>query len=258
MTPSWIRSRERHAVAAVALRDRDDEPEVRVDHPLLGRRSPRSIALRERDLLGRGEQLMAPELVHEQRERVGRPERRRVIRDGSARLPRLSPLRRDRRHDLDLARGELGPDRGDLLLVELTLEGECLSSASSTMPRFSAFSRERRQCQFRTSYSPIMVVIHAAQLWARAASRTLDTAAACDSALDACVRGVAARADVDHDLAPRGASRERRFRRCCAHARMHKVRMSLVQRVQLLSECCGRRRCFGEHGQTAPTTPPGF
>ncbi len=41
----------------------------------------------------------------------------------------LRARRIDGREDLDLARLELGPDRGQLLTLELVLERECLESA---------------------------------------------------------------------------------------------------------------------------------
>jgi hypothetical protein len=59
---------ERHTVAAVALRDVDDEPEVAVDHSLLRREIAALDPLRERDLLRRSQQRVAADLVQEELE----------------------------------------------------------------------------------------------------------------------------------------------------------------------------------------------
>src|SRR2546426_6115006 len=56
----------------IPLRDRDHEPEVRVDHQLLGRAVTALDALRERHLIGSGEQLIAADRVHEQGPTVSR------------------------------------------------------------------------------------------------------------------------------------------------------------------------------------------
>jgi hypothetical protein len=61
-------------VAAVALGDRDDEAEVRVDHALLRREVAALDALRERDLVGRRQQRVLADLGEEQLQRVGREE----------------------------------------------------------------------------------------------------------------------------------------------------------------------------------------
>ena len=68
---------ERHTVAAVALGDMDDEAQIAVDHPLLGGAVATLDALRERDLLGRGQQRVTADLVHEHLQRI-RGRRRRV------------------------------------------------------------------------------------------------------------------------------------------------------------------------------------
>ena len=72
MIPSWIRSSSEQAVTLVLLRDRDDEAEVRVDHPVLRPLVAALDLLRELDLLGGGQQRVAPGLVEEELERVGR------------------------------------------------------------------------------------------------------------------------------------------------------------------------------------------
>ncbi len=127
--------------------------------------------LRELDLLGRREQLVAPELVHEERERVGRPRRRRVMCDACARLARLVPLELDGRHDFDLAYGELGPDRGELLVVELTLEGECLQLRLVDDATLLGVLEKDVNVSFEQAVHQSLVVIHAARLWARRLSK---------------------------------------------------------------------------------------
>ena len=57
---------ERQALVAVVLRDRDDEPQVRLDHPLLGPLVAALDLLRELDLLRRGQQRMAAGLAQEE------------------------------------------------------------------------------------------------------------------------------------------------------------------------------------------------
>src|SRR5919201_2653435 len=62
---------ERNAEAAVALRDRDDETEVRLDHAPLGSDVAALDRLRERDLLGRGQQLVTADVGEEELQAVG-------------------------------------------------------------------------------------------------------------------------------------------------------------------------------------------
>src|SRR5438552_1702923 len=66
---------ELEAVALVALRDRHDEPQVRVDHAFLRRGVAALDALRERHLFRRGQQRITAGLVHEQRQAVRRSRR---------------------------------------------------------------------------------------------------------------------------------------------------------------------------------------
>ena len=61
---------ERDATTAIALRDRDHEPEIRVDHPLLRRFVAALDRLRQGDLLG--SERVAPDLVEEEIEGAGR------------------------------------------------------------------------------------------------------------------------------------------------------------------------------------------
>src|SRR5207302_7628579 len=62
---------ERHALVSVVLGDGDDEPQVRLDHPLLRLDVAALEALRELDLLRRGQERMAAGLAQEELERVG-------------------------------------------------------------------------------------------------------------------------------------------------------------------------------------------
>ena len=107
---------QRDVVSLVALRDRDHEPQVGVDHPLLGRGVTALDPLGQRDLFGCGEQRKATGPVHEQGQCV-----RRV---GS--LMRLGARGRE---DVDLARLELSAQRDELLLVEVVLGRERLERA---------------------------------------------------------------------------------------------------------------------------------
>ena len=63
---------ERQPLVAVALRDRDDEAEVRLDHLLLRAVVAALDPLRELDLLGGGEQVDLADVLQEELQRVGR------------------------------------------------------------------------------------------------------------------------------------------------------------------------------------------
>ena len=63
---------ERQPLVAVALRDRDDEAEVRLDHLLLRAVVAALDPLRELDLLGGGQQLDLADVLEEELQRVGR------------------------------------------------------------------------------------------------------------------------------------------------------------------------------------------
>ena len=65
---------ERDTEAAVALGDRDDEAEVRLDHDALRDRVAALDALRQRDLLGGGQQLVAADVREEQLRLSAAPE----------------------------------------------------------------------------------------------------------------------------------------------------------------------------------------
>src|SRR5919106_9472 len=68
------------AVSLVALRDRDDEPQVRVDHLLLGGEVAALDSLGELDLVLCGQQRIAADLVQEQLEAVGGRDREAAVR----------------------------------------------------------------------------------------------------------------------------------------------------------------------------------
>src|SRR5437763_1447518 len=109
---------EGETLVAVVLRDRDDEAEVGLDHPLLRERVASLDELGQLDLLGGREQLVAPGLAEEQLERIG------------GRLERLRGRRRRRRRllrlRLRLALGldeQLDPAAVELLVDRLRLEG---------------------------------------------------------------------------------------------------------------------------------------
>ena len=63
---------EGNAEAAVALRDRDDEPKVRLDHLALGDEDAALDLLGEDDLLRGGQQLVAADVGKEELQRIPR------------------------------------------------------------------------------------------------------------------------------------------------------------------------------------------
>ena len=67
---------ERHSQPAISLGDRDDEPQVRLDHAALGDRITALDALRERDLVGSGQELVAAHVCEEELQRIGRARQR--------------------------------------------------------------------------------------------------------------------------------------------------------------------------------------
>ena len=104
-------------MALVLLRDRDDEPQVRVDHPVLGRLVAQLDELRELDLLRGREQGIPSGLVEEELERVARHRG-----DLRVLVPRLVDVRET------AVVGELDPlllerrvEPGDLVVVDLEL-----------------------------------------------------------------------------------------------------------------------------------------
>ena len=92
---------ERQALVAVALRDRDDEPQVRLDHLLLRAMVAALDPLRELDLLRGGQQIDLADVLQEELQRVGReldasgsapraPQPARRVEVGLRRRPRAS------------------------------------------------------------------------------------------------------------------------------------------------------------------------
>src|SRR5689334_18653059 len=135
---------QRQVLPLVALGDRDHQAQVGVDHALLGLAVATLDALRERDLLRRGEQRVAAGAVHEERERIGRA-RRGGVRDG------LLRGRGSRRDDLDLPGLELRTQLGELLLVEVVLERERLQGGLLDRCVLLRFLQERGYSSFQHS-----------------------------------------------------------------------------------------------------------
>ena len=114
-------------MAAVALRDRDHEPQVRVDHPLLRDEVAPLDALGEGDLVGGGEQLVAADLVEEELQAVGGDTAR------GGRQVQVEAVVGVRRLvlDQDLGLGQGGAEVLDGLVVEVVLERERLDLVGS-------------------------------------------------------------------------------------------------------------------------------
>src|SRR5206468_2204776 len=108
-------------VTLVALRDRDDEPQVRVDHPLLRLMVASLDPLRELDLLLGCQQLPLPRFVQEQLEGVGRRDSEVAVHERRLGF-RLSPGAVV--GEFDVAGLELLVEMTELLLVELVLLDE--------------------------------------------------------------------------------------------------------------------------------------
>ena len=104
---------EREPLVAIALRDRDDEAEVRLHHRLLRRVLTALDALRELDLLCRGEQRDLADVLQEELQSVGRD-----LRLG---LDFRLGLVRRRRDDRDLRLVERRVDVVELRRLELQL-----------------------------------------------------------------------------------------------------------------------------------------
>jgi hypothetical protein len=103
---------EREPVALVALRDRDDQPQVRVDHLLLRVHVAALDALGELDLLLLGQERIAADLVHEELERVRGRGRQVAVHVGRLRLAAAVVA------ELDPTVLDLLVERLDLLLAE--------------------------------------------------------------------------------------------------------------------------------------------
>ena len=109
---------ERQSLVAVVLGDRDDQAQVRLDHPPLGRHVAALDPLGELDLLGGGEQRVASDLAEEELQRVRRrlDARIEVARRGGGFLDGLLGLGLD---DLDPALFELAIEQLDVSGLEL-------------------------------------------------------------------------------------------------------------------------------------------
>src|SRR5262249_18726119 len=108
---------QRDPVALVLLRDRDDEAEVRVDHQVLRGFVAALDPLRELDLLLGSEELVAPRLVEEELQRVGRRGREVPVDVGALARIRARAVVRER----NVALLELLEESLDLLVVEVGL-----------------------------------------------------------------------------------------------------------------------------------------
>ena len=104
-------------MALVLLRVRDDQAEVRVRHPLLGSHVAALDLLRECDLLGGGQERVAPHLVEEELQGVGRSAGTR----GEVELGLVGHRVVLVTFDLDVGLLERSAKRGEGLLVEVVL-----------------------------------------------------------------------------------------------------------------------------------------
>ena len=108
----------RHAPAAVAVCERDDEPQVRVHHQLLRGAVAALDPLGEHDLLVRAQKRVAADLLHEELERLRavRGRRGQVEVDGILVFVGID--------DLNAARLELEPELLELRFVQFVLDSE--------------------------------------------------------------------------------------------------------------------------------------
>jgi hypothetical protein len=111
---------QRQLVTLVLLGERDDQPQVRVDHPLLGLEVPALDALGQLDLLVGGQQRVAAHVAQEQLERVAGHHDQLLVVVVDARRRAVGAVVRY----LDPARLETLVQRGELVVRELELLGE--------------------------------------------------------------------------------------------------------------------------------------
>ena len=111
---------QRQAVPLVALGDRDDQPQVRVDHQILGFLVAALDPLGELDLLLGGQQLVPAGLVQEQLQRVGGRVRELMVVEGGVVLDDVPAVVAE----LDPALVELLVDARELVVVEVELMDE--------------------------------------------------------------------------------------------------------------------------------------
>jgi hypothetical protein len=105
------------------LRDRDDEAQVGLDHATLGGGVAALERLGERDLLGRGQQLVAADVGEEELQAVGRSDDRVRVRRNRGRL--LGALR-FRLSDVEADCLELARQLLDLVVGEVVFQSEGL------------------------------------------------------------------------------------------------------------------------------------
>ncbi len=123
---------EGNAETAVALRDRHDQAQVRLDHAPLRARVAALDRLREHDLVRGGEQLVLADVCEEELQAVGRAARGRSrLGGGELRLLLLFLLglrggRGGGRRDLEPDPLELGGQLLDVLVVQVELDGKRL------------------------------------------------------------------------------------------------------------------------------------
>ena len=142
---------EGQALVAVVLGDRDDEPQVRLDHLLLGVEVAALDALGEVDLLLRGEQPDLADVLQEQLQRVGghvRPQVERRLRLAPASTLVRSALDlggRDGRVDvldeLDLGPLEEAVELLDVALVEVELRDRAVRPRRTSARRLLALGQ---------------------------------------------------------------------------------------------------------------------
>jgi hypothetical protein len=185
-------------------------------------------SLRERDLLGCREQLVAPRPVHEQGQAVGRDEPGAVV-----------EVDRRRRGDLDLACLELRPDPGELVVVELVLERKCLERALIDRAAILGVLEELVDRCFENGVQIFSLRRSAARSGA-APLEPLDSAAALHAALCTGVRRMTIGAHVDDELVARGSHDEAPPTRRAADGRKRALRVDVVQVNRLLREVAAR------------------
>ena len=128
-------------MTAVALRDRDHEAQVRVDHALLRGQVAALDALGERDLVRGGEQLVAADLGQEHAQRVGRR------RAGARREVELEVVVVLGCGQLDAAPGQERLEGRDGVLVQLVLEHEGIELVRLDLAALLRLGGERIQCR---------------------------------------------------------------------------------------------------------------